>query len=152
MSLRDYEQAKFLGTGWHTVKITELRFFEAHSGNSGVEYTVADASGAEGRVSAMLLEKCYWKLASLARACGLTDDEMDAIDPANRDHYSRLIGRKLRVYSEIPDGRKYHEIVDFMPDDGTEPPDRPAPIPEAYKAPSGPPDAGLAAAADEVPF
>jgi len=151
MGLRDYEKDSYLTTGWHTVKVTELRFFDAHSGNSGCEWTVADAQGAEGRVSCMMMEQSYWVFAKLARACGLTDAEMDAIDPANRDHYSRLVGRKLRVYSEVPPRKKYHEVTDWMPDDGTEPAERPAAQPPS--APDNPgSDAALASTADEVPF
>ena len=111
MSLADYYGGGYISSGEHAVTVTACKKITYNSGNAGVEWTLRDGRGRTTTVAVPLLEKCYWKIAKFAEACGITEEQARAYDPLDMRHHSRLINRSLVVRVEKPD--KYAEVTDF---------------------------------------
>jgi hypothetical protein len=76
--------------------------FQANSGNRGIEFVLEDEDGATTKASFMLVDKSLWVLASFAKACGLSKDELEKYD------HEMLVGREVMV-RVVRDGQ-YHKV------------------------------------------
>lgn len=101
MDLTKYGQG-YLTEGIYKVKVVSKKLFTANSGTKGVDFAVADRSGATSKVGFMLTEKAMFRLGSFAGACGLSEEEMQ-----NYDH-DMLIGKYVKVRI-VRDGG-YHKV------------------------------------------
>lgn len=110
-SLADYK-SNYLTVGEHETHVTTFKCFSANSGTSGVEFTVQDAFGSSSKATFFITEKAMNRLASFARACGLSEDEMRAYDPFNPNCHAALQGRAVCVTVDKRE-EKYHEVVDW---------------------------------------
>lgn len=120
-SLNDY-RGNYLDTGWHDVVVQTFRMFEAHTGTRGVEFTVANAKGQKGKTSFYITKEALYRLSNFAQACGLSEDQMAAYDPFKDQCHRALLNRRVRVFSEKPEGSKYHDITDWDEIKSTLPP------------------------------
>ncbi len=158
MSLADYEGGgMYLQAGHHRVRVTDFRIFQYNSGNDGVEFEVKDERGMGQKVSFVLVDKAFWRLANFARACGISDAEMKAYEPSQANSHTVLINRWVMV-SVVPqkDG-KYHEVGECWKDGGTAPAvAAPSPEPEVTPSPAGrsnfDPDRVPPPADSDIPF
>ncbi len=147
MSLADYWDGMWLPDGWHSVTIKDVRAFDAASGTSGVEFSCVDTNGNKTKASFYLTELAMWRLASFAKACGLTREQARNYNTDNPNSHRQLIGKRLRV-EVVPDERdeKYHKVGDWTTDEGFVPPPVESP-PESMIVDESPPPA-----AQDIPF
>lgn len=120
MSLGDYAGeggGRYLKQGWHTVRISEIREWTAHTGTSGIDCELEHpASSRIQKVSFTLdTEPALRRLASFAQACGLTKQELAAYDEKSMQSHRTLINRRVQVLIEKEPGAKYAEVVDWNP-------------------------------------
>lgn len=64
----------FIGVGIHTVKVTEVKKAKSAAGNDKIEVVVKNDTGKERTLHLALTPKAKWKIASIAKACGHTDE------------------------------------------------------------------------------
>lgn len=121
MSLADHWDGGRLKAGWHHVKVMEHRLFTANSGNNGVEFTMQCVNtGSNAKEGFMLVDSILWRLANLARACGMTREEAANYDPLNPNHHRKLHG--LECWVEMVKDGEYHKVDGFRSLGEGEPP------------------------------
>lgn len=116
-TLADYYDSAggdYLPAGQHEVTISGVRFFTYNSGGPGVEYILADRLGRTTKLGSSLKHTAWWKIAQLAKACGMSKDECAKFDPSNRPAHNALIGRRLIVDVE-QNAKGFHEPVAMHP-------------------------------------
>lgn len=124
------EGGQWLKDGWHTVKVEDYDLFDYNTGSSGVSFQVQDEHGFQAKLSHVLLEKCFWTLASFAKACGLSREDAAKYDPDKPESHRVLIGKSVQVLV-VPDG-KYHKVTQWAevgtPQADPPPPQRMEPV------------------------
>ena len=99
----------WLSAGWHEVTVMDYREFKYDTGSDGVEFFFENDRGLKAKGSFCLKETILWRLAQLAVACGLTEDQ--------RKHYDhkKLLHKSVKV-QVIPDPKnsKYHVVDDWV--------------------------------------
>jgi len=126
MPLNDYwdtepgQGGAYLEAGWHDVRTTDFRLASAHSGNKGVEFTVADKDGRRSKTSAFWFsDGSLPHLAKFAKACGMTREQAAMYEPTREDSHRMLLNKPLRVLVE-KGSKGYHEVTDYEPRKGAQ--------------------------------
>ena len=152
MSLYDHSQGGiYLQPGRHLCKVTGKRLFNYNTGSPGIEIEVKNERGQTGKIGFCLVEAALWKLASFAKACGLSDADLKKYDPTSENAHKILIGKKFVARVDKPD--KYSEITDWeLPVVGGEPAPPETRSESKSKAAKPPVDDEPAPTDDEIPF
>ena len=153
MGLNDYYDpdsdggsSKYLRAGWHDVRVDSCRMMQSKKATNGVEVIVKNASEQIAKGAFWITPDALKILASFAKACGLTDQEMSGYDPANHNAHQVLINRPLSVEVALQEGStKYHEIIGWKPRAAGQ-----VPIPQIAKPPE--PDVIDTAIDADIPF
>ncbi len=138
---------EYLGIGWHTVQITNYRTFVPNSKNPGVEFEVVDTTDKlKSKTDGFYFhtEGSLKRLASFARACGLTREECARYNTDSGNSHAALVGKIVRVLVE-KDG-KYHKVTEWAEEDGSA---MPQALAEKFERPQ---EQAAAPAADSIPF
>lgn len=117
MSLADYyDEGKYFKPGSYPMTVKGTRFFTYNTGSPGVEFVCGDGTR-ELKAGFCLVEKALWKLADFAKACGISIQQMRAIDPSNQNSFRVFVGKSFRgiVGKTEPNaqGKCYSELVDW---------------------------------------
>lgn len=157
MSLADYYDGVYLAAGWHKVRITDLELFQyPKTQTDGVKFYLETAEGSKGKATFTLKydsRGCMARLASFAKACGLTKEECGRYEPERASSHSALMRKAVQVLSELDENGKYHDIVSWRPIDAPELPNAPAQAPAASPAtPTEVPAETFVPTGDEIPF
>jgi hypothetical protein len=121
-NLAEHWSVDWLDCGWHRCKVTEYEMFTYNSNNPGVKFKLRglDRSG-RAEASFVILENCFWKLASFARACGMSEEAAAGYNPENQNHHKKLLDRVL--YVEVEPNGEYKKVDNWCKED--EPPNAP---------------------------
>lgn len=142
MSLADHwDGGEYLPVGEFLVTVKSHKLIDKAS-TPGVEFTVADERGRQSRVTCWLSEKALWKLASFAKACGLTMAEAKAYNPDNQNSHRMLHGKRCMVEVAKRDD-KYSEVIDFWKESSEPREPKPQPVQPVADAPM---------TGDDIPF
>jgi hypothetical protein len=144
MTLADHwNDGDYLGVGNHDpVEVTGFKTNRCDSGSMAVNFAVANNDG-ESKAGFVIKGKGIGRLASFAKACGMTRDEAAEYDPESKHSHQQLVGRKVGVHVK-KDG-KYHEVDDWWPC-GEAPEEPREPRVQHPNADSGP------SIGDDIPF
>lgn len=118
MSLYDQKGGSYFEPGEFRARITNLKKFQANSGNYGLEITFADEVRSI-RDSLMLMDSCAWRMAKLAEACGMTDEQMKKIQNVNDVRLHKwLLNKECMIVvvkgAPTPSGKSYSEVADYF--------------------------------------
>jgi hypothetical protein len=142
VSLADYwdkpigESGNWLDKGDWQVKVTNFRPFITPARTSGVEFKLENDQGAT-RATFWLTEPSMPRLASFAKACGLSKAEAANYDPMGVGNHSVLLNHQVNVRVVLDDKGKYHQVDTdgcgwwSLSDDAVAPVQQPAPPPAA---------------------
>lgn len=160
MSLADYYDGVYLDAGWHKVRITDLELFNYNSGSDGVKFHLETSQGTKGKISFVLKYDspgCMARLASFAKACGLTKEDCARYEPERASSHSALLRKSVQVESALDKEGKWHEIVGWRSINAPELPNT-APV-MAHDVPSSAPTVAPATptetympSGDDIPF
>ena len=130
-------EGSWMPPGEHDVVITSYKPFTANSGNRGIEYTFRDNLGRTIKDACYLSQKALWKLANLAKACGMKKQQAASFDETNERQHSWFINKRLRIIVEkgAPNaaGKSYSEVSEYILRENEQelPPDAPNPAADA---------------------
>jgi hypothetical protein len=116
MSLADHYDGRYLGAGWHQVRVESYDCRFATTGTGLVEFTVRADNNSTSRATFFLTEKAMYRLAGFAKACGLSRDDAKRYDEQNANSHQVLVGARLNVHVEPKkgdDGKTYHRVTDW---------------------------------------
>lgn len=137
------------GTGEYVCTVTDVEVSDAKTGTPRVDFWLRSDAGRKIRARFFITDAAIGRLASFCRSCGLTDAEGKAYDPIARPKdvamHRTLVGRRIKVFMGIPDGKDYPEIVSHKPvkSERVQAAAIPAPVvSESTRVPTG----------DEIPF
>lgn len=137
MSLAEHWDGGYLGAGWHHVKVSEYKCFKYNTGNPGVEvHFLSVSTGSKAKDSFSLLPQSLWRLANLAKACGMSREEAATYNPDNPNDHRKLVG--LECFVELVKKGDYHEVAGWRSLAEGEPPppkiDRSGEMPTAQES------------------
>lgn len=150
MSLADHwDGGDYLGVGDHRCTVSKFRMFSAKTGTPGVEFTLRDSRGKEIGLGLYLTEKAMGRLASFAKACGMSREEAARYNPAKQDAHNVMLNREVMVRVEKNE-RDYSEVAEWwkVGEDAPKPYRQPQPAPQAQPAS----DYGPPVTDEDVPF
>lgn len=161
-TLGDVWDGKYFGAGEFDVTIVSKKpFISEQKGTPGIEFTFRDATGRTISERFYPATKAVFRLANLAKACGMTKDQAIQFDPTIDRNLDWFINRPCRISVGKKEGSKYHEVKEFIVSDKALPPGAPNPVAQ-YQADTGrsddePPASAYEAAAqsydeNSVPF
>lgn len=114
-SLADSWDGKYMGTGVHDVTIVGRKQFTANSGAEGIEFSFRDVAGRTiNDAFYPKNEKTWWRIANLAKACGMTKAQAAEFDPSLPQNMGWFLNRRLKINVAKPEGKKYHEVVEYV--------------------------------------
>lgn len=99
----------YLRAGDWQVKVTGFDPFFANSGTPGVTFKLENTEG-ETRATFWLSEGSMARLASFAKACGMSREEAQQYDPMVKGNHSMLINHRVNVRVVLDDKGKYHQV------------------------------------------
>jgi len=124
MAKMDYDKAKDDyqeggGNRWengkHRVSVVGFKNFCYNTGTAGVEVHLTDGEN-KIKASFPLTEKALWKLASFAKAAGLTKADFGKYDTDSEDH-SILLHRSIEI-DVVENEKGYAEVIGWSKIEG----------------------------------
>ena len=114
-SLSDHwNDAPFLETGWHEVRITAVREFTAASGSYGIEFELTDTHGRKTKTQGFYPEtKGIGFLIEFLKAAQVTQEQVRNVAANANGLRNVVMNKRLRVYVEKPEGDKYHRVTGY---------------------------------------
>lgn len=111
----------YLPAGKHKVRVVSFEVVtSSKKGTPGVKFQFESVDGLEAHETFWLTPKAYVRLASFAKACGLTENDLEQYDPDTPNGHAILVHRWVVVDWQLQtDSDKYHEVVNWeMADNG----------------------------------
>ncbi len=105
----------YLPAGKHRVRVVSFKpVTSTKKGTPGVKFQFESVEGLEAHETFWLTEKAYVRLASFAKACGLTVSDLEQYDPEAANDHAKLVHRWVNIDWELQEGSdKYHEVVNW---------------------------------------
>lgn len=110
------KSGNYLPAGKHKVRVVSFKTVTAKKGTSGVKFEFESIDDLLAHETFWLTDKAYPRLASFAKACGLSEKELEAYDPDVANDHAKLVNRVVVIDWQLQDGsNKYHEVVNWEP-------------------------------------
>lgn len=109
----------YLPAGQHKVRVVSFEpLTSPKRGTPGVKFQFESVDGLEAHETFWLTAKAYVRLASFAKACGLSEGELQQYDPDATNDHAKLVHRWVVIDWQLQAGSdKYHEVVNWEPAD-----------------------------------
>lgn len=139
---KHWDDGNYAGPGWHLAVVNALE--NGNSKNTGTPYcdVKMKASGKDAKLRLFLTEDAQWRIASFAKACGKTLEQLKSFE------MKHLLNCRVQILIEkvagIDGGKGYHEVADWLKEG--EERYEPVAAPASTQEPDGPPSG------DDVPF
>ena len=133
VDLNEHRGGNWLEAGNYTAKIVDFREFQANTGNKGVEITFEHPNGKQAKGSWMLLPNCYWRLANLCDAAGLSETVMRNFNERNPIAWltKHLSNKRCGITVSLQKGSdRYHEVTNVFDPNGEAQPSEPESEPQ----------------------